>query len=465
MELVSVECPSCAASLPPREPSGQYVCDYCGSRFEARQIKSAKTQFGVQMGPEALAKALAQVHRAAQQRSSEEMAARARRARAASQAAGKLGRRIALLAIVGSLLVTGGVVYTIVSAQKGHALKALSTLSEHVGEVASVSQTVAALGEAVERLGWDDVGGAPIAVTIRGEPAVIGRTRAYGVDNLYIDAYDGTTVERRWRIGDLGTYGEGYQNILYGVLADRVVVSDARGNLSVHELDTGQELRRHSLTDKVVDICVPPDGGGRVWIHQKDERNHLLDVRSGDLAEAKRPKWCSKSRRAGRRAERQAGQKLRKPRIKGTKLTRVVVEGDVAVAAGVKHPGTAVPRAVGFDPESREVRWDQVVPAVDAATVRENSSEWGHLVAGRYVTTYGAGRESWYLTALDGRTGARLWNTKLRSLFAVDRMEGLVVTDERVYLVRTGSLEVFDVENGRLLGTVGTATYDDGDDG
>ena len=37
----------------------------------------------------------------------------------------------------------------------------------------------------------------------------------------------------------------------------------------------------------------------------------------------------------------------------------MVEDGDVAVALGKKHPGTALPIVVGFDPKTKAVRWQQ----------------------------------------------------------------------------------------------------------
>jgi hypothetical protein len=72
------------------------------------------------------------------------------------------------------------------------------------------------------------------------------------------------------------------------------------------------------------------------------------------------------------------------------------------------------------------------------------------LAAGRYIATYGEGQEFWHLTAFDAQTGARLWDHKLRSIFAVDWIYGVVATDKNIYLVRMSSLEVHDAATGAL---------------
>ena len=58
MDLISVECPSCGARLPPKQPCGSYQCEYCNGQFNLEQAKKAQTQAGVMVDPKALAKAI-----------------------------------------------------------------------------------------------------------------------------------------------------------------------------------------------------------------------------------------------------------------------------------------------------------------------------------------------------------------------------------------------------------------------
>ncbi|MGB1277081.1 MAG: hypothetical protein ACPG77_15155, partial [Nannocystaceae bacterium] len=97
---------------------------------------------------------------------------------------------------------------------------------------------------------------------------------------------------------------------------------------------------------------------------------------------------------------------------------------------------------------------------VDRSSVREDSNKAEGLAAGRFISIYGSGQDFWHLTALDAKTGARLWDTKLRPLFSVDQVDKVTVTATHVFVNRTSSLEVFDASSGKLLGTVGNETYD-----
>ena len=58
-DLIAVQCPHCSASLPPQLACGHYECDYCGMRFKASESKSAKTQAGIRITPEQLARMVA----------------------------------------------------------------------------------------------------------------------------------------------------------------------------------------------------------------------------------------------------------------------------------------------------------------------------------------------------------------------------------------------------------------------
>jgi outer membrane protein assembly factor BamB len=131
----------------------------------------------------------------------------------------------------------------------------------------------------------------------------------------------------------------------------------------------------------------------------------------------------------------------------------------VKVAAGHKDPGTAMPRAIAWDASGRKL-WDVVLPSVDPATVRERSNEADALVGGRYVAVYGTGSDRWHATALDAKTGARLWDVELKNIFAVDSIDGLVATKDHVFIERTSSLDVLEADTGALIGAIGTETYE-----
>jgi len=408
MDLVSIDCPKCGASLPPRLASGQTRCEYCGARFTTRRAQPASTTGGPSPST---------------------------------------GSTALVLAVVAALLLvglSGGVAFlVIVGGGQGE------------DEVSSA----AAPRAPSERLIWDDVGGLPVLVRIGGQPAFVGRTRAVGADDqLFVEAYGARDAERLWRVGPLGSYSEGYRSTLFGAVDDRVVVSDYRSILRLVDLETGEEVRAMTLTDRVDQLCAR-EGGARVWVHQVDERAHLLDVHTGEMTEAPRPEWCPRSQREARRLAQEGVGVDRAPGVRRMMVQRVHVDAERGVALAVEYPGTPIPHAVGFDLDNGEILWTRILPVVDVATVRTGDAPSG-LAGGRLVAAYGAGRDAWHLTALDARAGTRLWDVELRPLFAVDKLEGLVVGDSHALLARTSSLEVYDAATGTLLGTVGTESYE-----
>ena len=409
MEYLSFTCPHCGANLPPRAPTGDVSCDYCGNVFPASKPRAARTQQGALLSYDQLMRivqeAQAEVERA--RRGEREAKREARRARGESgrrtrKATGKRrSRRVRWFVAVNVVLVLAvGVGIPFVT-------------GEFDGCTRSIEQIASVTG-ITERVGWNANGGPPIPVDIGGKQAFVGRTRVYNDnDNLYVEAYDSRTVERIWRIGPLGRYSQAYRTSHFAVLGDRVVVVDPRANVAIHDLESGQRLYHRPLTDRVAYICVPPESGDeprtRVWLSLRDDRHQFFDVRTGAGQEGRKPSWCLSPKVRARRAKRSKQGRDLAPKVAGFRARRALVDGSAAVAAGVKRPGTAVPLAVGFDPASREVRWQTAVASMDMTSVRTRSAEWDALIGGRYISTYGTGQDFWHLTAIDATTGDRLW--------------------------------------------------------
>ena len=495
MDLVSVECPSCGASLPPAEPTGGYECEYCGERFEIGRARGAKTMAGQQLSVKELAHALAEAQRRmAQERAAAEARERAEHVAQASKSPGvRIALAVALLVAIMGILVTVGVAVTVTS---------------KVGDVASaVSGALEKAGAAMNHELWDDVGGPPEPVVIGGKPAVIGRTRNVTAgDKLFIDAYDLSSGERIWRIDGLGTYGTAYQHVRFGVVGDDLIVTDAEAKLHIHDLQSGARKRTVALTDKVEYVCTPgqarraagllalppskneggkrggqelvdpfsaarqtpPEDEGRAWIEQIDERTFLLDPATGKLTEAKRPKWCARSVHDAKTLvsgaapdaiEARYARKVHTPKVKGVEIVRPFVVGDRAVALAVKEPGTPVPRAIGYRPGAKKADWVVDVADVQPASVR-NADPLGALDERRFVAVYGVGQDGWRMTALDATSGERLWSRALRPVFAVDDVESVTLTDAHVLLVHSTALEVFDAATGEPVRVIGSIQYE-----
>lgn len=313
---------------------------------------------------------------------------------------------------------------------------------------------------------WDEVGGPPTIVGIDGREHVIGRLRVRPDDQLHIAAFS-DTGEQRWSLGPFGSYSEGYRATHFAVADGRVAVTDFRGKLHLFDLQTGEQKHEIALTDKAGRLCVleGPGEPPRVWLSQVDKRDFAVDLGAGALKPDKPPKACDLFTRASSRdgdpLSRSAERTRKAPRVDGFGAQAVHIDGPVAVARGTRTPGTAYPMVVGFDPATRQVRWNSPTASVDLASVRERDNAQDALAAGRYFATYGEGQAYWRLTAFDATTGDRLWDHRLRSVFAVDRLQGLKATDKHVFLVRMSSVEVYDATTGALKATIGAESYKD----
>lgn len=410
MKLVSLTCTHCGAKLPPQKEAGNYTCSYCGTSFAAPETPRPRPPR--EKPPKSAPPQVATV--------------------------AKSGLRLgALFSIFGSILpiaIIGFVVYRM----NAPMLK---------GNVNGLR-----LGSPLRAI-WDRVGGPPVPVQISGREAVLGRMRLND-DQLFIVATDSATGNPLWKVGPLGTYGDSYQNAHFATTEKHIVASDGRGTLRVHDLTTGNEVKKISLRDRATNLCtVSPN---RVAVAVLDRHHVTLDTESLSLSEAPLPPGCNSHRR-GYLEDR--GPHAKKPSLRGFEVHDAHVEGDIGVAAAVKAPGTPTPYAIGFTPGTREVRWQELLPTVDPLSVR--ASERDALSSGRYFAIYGVGSggAGWHLTALDGKTGSRLFDVELRPVFAVDSIEALVATPGFVYVNRTSSLEIFEAATGKLITTVGNETY------
>lgn len=432
MALVSLDCPNCGAKLPPREDSGRTRCEYCGATFEA--ARAVHHPSPPQLDPRVVAQQKAVF----------------RRAVVLSLVMGGLGVGFSLLTMRGS-----GPVH-------------------RVGLGAAAPRTVAGSGvvgpsENRSDFMWDDSGGRPVVVTLDGKEHVLGRIRDRAgehEDKLFVAAFDAETGAARYRVGPLGSHSDALRHAYFAVADGRLVVSEFPAKLRFCDLATGATQKEIALTDRPEMFCLVEETGKepRLYFSQVDERAFLVDPVAGALKPDKLPKSCDRMAflrtREGDPASRRPDRLRLAPKVDGFEAGGVQLDGDLAVARGVKSPGTEYPIAVGFDPKTRAVRWKEHVASIDLASVRERDNTQDALAGGRYFATYGEGSEFWHLTAFDAETGVRLWDNRLRSVFAVDWLHDLVATDRTVYLVRMSSLEIYDAATGALKVTLGAETYD-----
>jgi hypothetical protein len=316
---------------------------------------------------------------------------------------------------------------------------------------------------------WDTVAGPPLPVPGgAGAETIIGRIRKRPGDDLWIAAFEGKKFAQTWAVGPFGTYSQGYRSTFTAVVGHFVVVTDYRANIHSYDVATGKELHVLQLSDRVKAMCSAPDGKAEVWIEQNDERTGMYDASTGTTSPASRPAWCpndwSSSLRNDCRGWLKRGAPVAQckggeaaPKVPGFEALNVLQDGDVAVALGKKKPGTAVPLAVGYDPQTKAIRWQHPVPSGDLASASESGTTgiMDALSDGRFVTPYETTPRGWHFTAFDAKTGDRLWDIDLQKVFGVDNPEGFSLSPTRVYVMRTSSVEVYDSKTGAILGNIG----------
>lgn len=473
MQLVRVQCPSCSATLPPRAPCGTITCDYCGAVFESDQIRHAQDQQGQALSTDQLAQAIVQAQQELQQQQQQRQVqqqqlqaqhmARIHGVQVTSQTATKAAKSAAWLAIVPLVLVLGisGVISMVVLRQVDQATGAVENAFGGGGGGGT---------DANSNISWDPNGTPPIIGKVKGKDAIIGRMRATGgSDLLSIDAYD-MEGNRLWRISDLDTYANAYQAVRVGAVGEHVVVSDGKSRIRVFDRDSAQHQHTVELSDNVKRMCIPMfayvgmevERPNEIWFEQIDERKFYLDPKTGKLEDSdQKPDWCINDMDRRFMAGRGDDPLAVAPTVDGVNIKRAHIDGDLGVAMGIKTPGTQVPRAVGFDPETREITWDIVVSQVQKGSLRTNSTDHSGLAGGRFAATYGEGQDKWHLAAFDATNGTLLWDETLRGIFAVDWLQGFAMTEDYVIVVRMSSVEVRDAKTGKLEVVVGHDTYDD----
>jgi outer membrane protein assembly factor BamB len=425
-DLLSRNCPNCGANLEEVPPGQAIVCRYCGHRFE--------TQPEPNLAPRIIVIAPGQPR---------------------PGSLGAPGRRVTGRPLVSALFS----VFVLVL------VGATSIVRSRSNTIANLpSEIVAAAIDSAFM--WDTVAGPPIPAAVGGGgvEGFVGRIRMRGDDTLWIAAFEGGKLSQVWKEGPLGTYSQAYQSTFASVVGRSVVVTDYRANMHVYDLGTGRETRTIKLTDRAKGMCSPP-GGKHVWLEMSDEKNVLFDVDAGTTTPAARPVGCPQGETSGdcrgwltRGAPRPgcAGPEGA-PKVSGFQAVNLIEDGDAAVALGKKHPGTALPIAVGFDPKTKSVRWQQPVASGDQAAAAESSSTsiMDALAGGRFVVPYEMTAKGWHFTAFDAHTGQRIWDFPLHSGIGLDEPQGFSLSATRVYVMRSSSVEVYDAKTGAPVGTVG----------
>lgn len=318
-------------------------------------------------------------------------------------------------------------------------------------------------------LTWDSA--RPIVATIGGSEALVGRLRDRDADRLYVGAFDATTMALRWKAGPYGTYAQAYQNTRVVVAGSHVAVADAQATVHILDLQTGQEQRKVTLTDKVDSsldsemlmerlFCRADDG--HVWLKQIDKRTVNIDLGTGAVTEAPQPPACltgmveQPSPFPGRPPEHIYQFSSLDFKTTGFQaLSMMPLEATGAyVKLGKKSPGTPTPMVASFDKTSKALLWKEPLAAEDAATVRDGTSSlWNAAVCGNwFVAAYGVGTKSWHVATIDAVSAARVWDVELGPGSGVGSVS---CSAHHVFLSRGDALQVLDAATGKPVGTFG----------
>jgi len=431
-------CPTCGATLDASPVHRRITCRYCGHSFElpAPPPQAAPPRQIVVNIPKDLSREVAAARRV-------------------------VSSIIAFAVFMAVVVAFGGsmVAWHAASKVKGSALASLSNIP---------GMPDMALALAKADFLWDTVSGPPIPVaSASGPESVVGRIRKRPGDDLWIASFEGAKLTQAWAVGPFGTYSQGYRSTFTAVVGRFVVVTDYRAYIHAYDVATGKELHSLQLSDRVKQMCSSPDGKPLVWIEQNDEKTGIFDATTGTTSAATRPAWCPnewQNERSDCRGWLKRGAPVAHcrgpesaPKVNGFEALNVLQDGDVAVALGKKKPGTAVPLVVGFDPQTKAIRWQHPVPSGDLATAAESGTTglMDALSDGRFVSPYETTPRGWHYTAFDARSGDRLWDIELQKVFGVDTPEGFSLSPSRVYVMRTSSVEIYDAKTGALLGTLG----------
>jgi hypothetical protein len=291
---------------------------------------------------------------------------------------------------------------------------------------------------------------APLIASVGGDDTedVIGQVSTVADDGqmtYYVGAFDGATFEQLWRTPSLAVLERGERPPIVKMVADHVVVAESNA-IHINDPTTGNETGTVRTTDRVLDLCPIGPDKTRFWAKVADGHNVGVDPQTSESKPMEAaPPGCNTGTRSA---------KVDAPSVPGFSPAKVFVDGDVAIAIGVKSPGSPVPMASGFDPKSRKVRWSHPIAQTDdLLNVVTTSGRIADVSEARLYATYRLSSAGWQLAAIDGKSGDRAWDAPVPDGNA--GVGTISVSPSRVYLAHAIWLDVFDKTTGRRIGTIG----------
>ena len=314
-----------------------------------------------------------------------------------------------------------------------------------------------------EHLQWGNE--APFAAKINADATedFVGRYHVLGGSGdktlEYVGGYDGATLKRVWQAGPYGDQGD-TRGLHMAVVGNSVLVTDQRSVGHILDAATGKETASITLSDRADSICVEPSGKPEAWIKVSDNQDLDVDFTTKRSKKSPRPPWCKEpdvfACSSGRFEKTNA--ECAKPdaafSAPSFSAKKQLTEGAVTVVVGEKSPGTAMPTAVGWDPKAKRILWQRPIPQSESTRVSDGLG-LVDLGGGRLVSQIELTTGIYKLIALDGKTGAQLWDTEIPNSKDGSEADQMLVTATRVYLPHWTWLNVFDAKTGAVIGTVG----------
>jgi hypothetical protein len=336
--------------------------------------------------------------------------------------------------------------------------------------VKNVSGVGKLVTSAPELLHWDS-SWAPYPARINGDAIedFVGRVEIQhaesGNSQVFIDGFDGATLNRLWAAGPFGDSSD-TRGLEFAVAGSRAIVTDSRSIGHILDVTNGNEVARVNLSDRAKSICASPGSGAKseVWIEVSDEQNVLVDLTAATSKKAPRPAYCGSDHYSVEDIECHVGLFERPEatckgvepsfRAPGFRGERMLSDGEATVVVGTKSPGSQVPMAVGYDPKSKHVLWQRTIPQGDLASVKDGLG-LTDLAGGVLVSQVELTSGLFHLCALDAKGGSPLWQTEVPRSKDGSAARTMKITQTRVYLPHWTYLDVLDARSGRVIGTIG----------
>lgn len=309
-----------------------------------------------------------------------------------------------------------------------------------------------------EHLQWGSYSGpSAFPVRLRDDAAedIVGSYRVLNITGtnvdtkLYVGAFNGTSFRRMWAAGP---FGSGSTDTHLAVASTRALVTDIRAEGHVLDVKTGKELGSVTLTDRANRLC-PIPGREAVWVEVADRKNVEVDLETFATKPAPQPATCT-----GDFSE--AGCEFAKaPCVVGgtpapeTRALMTLGSGANAVTLGAKSPGTAT--LVAYAAAGKG--WKVTVPTDPALAGAASSHDVAaDLAGGLLVVSYElSGRGGYRLAAFDATNGERRWDVEIPRSKDGSGPRGITATETRVYVPHWTWLDIFDLNTGKVLGTIG----------